>query len=385
MFTRADLSALMSAAPPLGVSIFLPTHIRGREIRQDPIRLKNLVAEATERLVATGMGAADAEAFVEPAATLVDDYAFWQDQNQGLAVFLDGDAARWFKVPSDLDEHVTVGPGYRVKPLLPILSSDGAFLVLTITADEVALFDASRFAVAKIEPTNLPSSVDDIPGQPDYENVSHASPAARPQTGSIGATTAQVYGDSPTEWNKARLVDFVRRVAAALEQHVADTSVPVVLVADAQIGGHFRKLTTLGPQLVGVIDHNPASLDLTQLHAAAYAIMQPRLDQSRNDAVERFEALHGGNDARAVMDVEAVALAASQGRVDTLLLAEDETVLARDDEATDTRSTDAASTASGEDHLEAAAIGTLSHGGAVHLLPREDMPEGTLAAAILRY
>ena len=385
MFTRSDLSALMSAAPPLGVSIFLPTHIRGSEIRQDPIRLKNLAAEATDKLVATGMGEADAEAFVEPATALVDDYAFWQHQNQGLAVFLDGDAARWFKVPLDLDEHVTVGPGYHVKPLLPILSADGAFLVLTITADEVALFDASRFAMAKIEPTNLPANVDDVPGQPDYENLSHASPAARPQTGWIGATNAQVYGDTPTEWNKARLVDFVRRVAAALDQHVADAPVPVVLVADAQIGGHFRKLTTLGAHLAGVIDRNPASLDLTQLHAAAYAIMQPHLDQSRSDAVERFEALHGGNDARAVTDVEAVATAASQGRIDTLLLAEDETVSGRSDETTDTRSTDAACMASGEDHLEAAAIGTIRHGGAVHLLARENMPEGTLAAAILRY
>jgi hypothetical protein len=41
--------------------------------------------------------------------------------------------------------------------------------------------------------------------------------------------------------------------------------------------------------------------------------------------------------------------------------------------------------ASGDDHLEAAAIGTLRHGGDVHLLARKDMPEGTLAAAILRY
>jgi hypothetical protein len=41
--------------------------------------------------------------------------------------------------------------------------------------------------------------------------------------------------------------------------------------------------------------------------------------------------------------------------------------------------------ARGEDNLEAAAIGTLRHGGAIHLLAREDMPEGTLAAAILRY
>jgi hypothetical protein len=94
--------------------------------------------------------------------------------------------------------------------------------------------------------------------------------------------------------------------------------------------------------------------------------------------------------------VEAVARAASQGRIDTLPLAEDETVSGRSDETTDTRSTDAAWMASGEDHLEAAAFGTLRHGGDVHLLAfhldivkpvgaRKDMPEGTLAAAILRY
>ena len=86
--------------------------------------------------------------------------------------------------------------------------------------------------------------------------------------------------------------------------------------------------------------------------------------------MERFGALHGGNDARAVTGVEAVARAASQGRIDTLLLAEDRTALGRHDETTDTCSTDDASMASGEDHLEAAAIGTLRHGGAVQLLAR---------------
>ena len=48
MFTTFDLNALMTAAPQLGVSMFLPTHTLGREIRQDPIRLKNLVTKARE-------------------------------------------------------------------------------------------------------------------------------------------------------------------------------------------------------------------------------------------------------------------------------------------------------------------------------------------------
>ncbi|MBA3326456.1 MAG: hypothetical protein H0T41_14715 [Rhodobacteraceae bacterium] len=75
MFTKADLSALMEAAPPLGVSIFLPTHVRGAEIRQDPIRLKNLTAEAREKLIATGLNRAEAEELLAPAQALVEDYS----------------------------------------------------------------------------------------------------------------------------------------------------------------------------------------------------------------------------------------------------------------------------------------------------------------------
>lgn len=38
----------------------------------------------------------------------------------------------------------------------------------------------------------------------------------------------------------------------------------------------------------------------------------------------------------------------------------------------------------GKDLLDAAAVRTPRHGGAVHVLPREEVPDGTPAAAILR-
>jgi hypothetical protein len=249
----------------------------------------------------------------------------------------------------------------------------------------VELFDASRFAMAMVETAGLPRSMDDVPGEPDYENPVQASPVARPHTASINVTNAQVYGDSPAEWNKARRVDFVRRVAAALERRLADTPVPVVLVADTEIGGHFQKVTTLGPFLAGVIDVNPASLDLTQLHSAAYALMQPRFDQARRKAVERFETLLRGRDARAVTDIAQVVKAASDGRVDTLFLTEDEGVQGRNDGTNNTFAPGGADGVTGEDHIETAAVQTLEQGGAVQVLAREEMPAGTLAAAMLRY
>ncbi len=45
MFTRTDLATLFAHEPRLGASIFMSTHTRGAEIRQGPIRLKNLLTE----------------------------------------------------------------------------------------------------------------------------------------------------------------------------------------------------------------------------------------------------------------------------------------------------------------------------------------------------
>ena len=127
MFTPADLTGLMSAAPRLGVSVFLPTHVRGREIRQAPIRLKNLLGVAQGGLLTAGLSRAEADAWLAPAAALVHDHAFWQHQDQGLALFLDGEEARLHQVPFPLPERVVVGPGFHVRPLLAGWAAEGRF------------------------------------------------------------------------------------------------------------------------------------------------------------------------------------------------------------------------------------------------------------------
>ncbi len=53
MFSRSDLDELVAMDARPAVSIYLSTHLAGREIRQDPIRLKNLLSAAAERLAAT--------------------------------------------------------------------------------------------------------------------------------------------------------------------------------------------------------------------------------------------------------------------------------------------------------------------------------------------
>jgi hypothetical protein len=52
MFVRNDLDELVGCDKRPTVSIHLPRHSAGREVRQDPIRLRNLLSMAGKRLSA---------------------------------------------------------------------------------------------------------------------------------------------------------------------------------------------------------------------------------------------------------------------------------------------------------------------------------------------
>lgn len=385
MFTRTDLSKLMSADPPLGVSIFLPTHVRGSQIRQGPVRLKNLIAEAQENLSRAGIADKEVEGFLRSPNALIDDYNFWQHQQEGLALFLDGSESHCYTVPIPLAEQAVVGRGYYVRPLFSILEADGAFLVLTMTADRVQMYEASRFALSPETETDLPRGIGEVSKESDYENPVQASPVARPHSATHNIANAQVYGDSPPDWHKAQLVDFARRVAAGVDRRQSIDPLPLVLVADAEIGGHFQKFSALGPLLAGVIEINPDALDGVQLQEATYAIMQPRLEQARTEAVERCRAMLASGDARVVTAVNELVAAAYQGRVDTLLLTDDETVKWLYDEGINKIGVGDEVVTDGQDLLEAAAVQTLQQGGGIHVLPTERIPGAAGAAAILRY
>ena len=106
--------------------------------------------------------------------------------------------------------------------------------------------DCSTAAALALADADLPSGLEEASGESDYQNPVQASPVARPHTGSVNISNAQVYGDSPPEWRKGRVVAFAHRVAVAVDRFVGANPVPVVLVANAEVSGHFQRESTLG-------------------------------------------------------------------------------------------------------------------------------------------
>jgi hypothetical protein len=66
LLSREDLKVLTAQRPGWHVSMFMPMHRAGAETQQNPIRCKNLLRQAVERLLASGMRDPEAEQYLEP-------------------------------------------------------------------------------------------------------------------------------------------------------------------------------------------------------------------------------------------------------------------------------------------------------------------------------
>lgn len=386
MFTPNDLRTLIGGSGQPAVSIFLPTHVKGREIRQDPVRLRNLLGQAEDRLVARGMRAEDARALLTPARRMVDDDVFWRHQERGLAVFLAPGMFRYHRVPIAVDERVTVGPEFHIRPLLGLLAADGRFFVLALSASRARLFEGSRFGFIERE-VAFPEGVAAVAAETDYsENTRNASPVARPRSGAPGGIPrTHGFGDSPEDYRRTEQMVYLRRVATALDEAMAAETAPLLVAADPQSRGHFAKISRAGGLVQDGTDINPDSVSDDELHRLALEHIRPIFTAARARALEQFRVLLGNNAPRAALKIEDIVRGARFSRIEMLFLAESETLWGRYDEKSDEVIAHGSPDGGDTDLLDYAAAHTLLHGGRVDLLPRQDMPRGAMAAAIMRF
>ena len=76
------------------VSIYIPTHVKGREIEQDPIRLKNALSVAETELGQAGLDDSRVGMLLSRARQRIEDRDFWRHQGSGLAIFISNDLSR---------------------------------------------------------------------------------------------------------------------------------------------------------------------------------------------------------------------------------------------------------------------------------------------------
>jgi hypothetical protein len=385
MFAMDELRALAGAESPPCVSIFLPTHVAGREVRRGGIRLRQLVDAAADQLIRMEMRRREAAAILRPALEKAEDAEFWRHQDRGLALFVAPGFFRSCQVPLDFEEQVVVGPRFLVRPLLPLVGAANRFLVLTLSSARARVFEATARGIRERHDMRLPAGVAEVAAATVYQTTRHGNPVPGTRPGTAGrAAETHGFGEDAEEQHKTQIIDYLHRTNAALEDGLRGDRTPIVLAAQPEMRGHFLAIADLPSLVPEVVDVNPDALDADELHERALDAAKPVLESGRRDALNQLRELLGAHSARASAEPQIIVKAARHGRIDTLFVADRGHLWGRFDEAADQMATHESAESGDEELVNYAAVQTLLNGGQVEAARREEL-HGKVMGALMRY
>lgn len=379
--TPGDREWLLAAHDP-AVTLYVATEPVKRAIGGSGAKAQHLREALEQRLQSRDLKPERRQALLAAGAQSLSDADF-AALDPGFALFVAEDRALTLPLgeapPQDMS---AIGHRFLLRPILDRLGPGERFHILAMSAGGTRLLAATREACRDITPPGLPHSLSEVVAETEAEVTRQANQPGRGSAGEAAGSTRHAY-ESPAELHKTQLIDYIRHTVKAVRRHLAGDPAPVVLVAEPELAGQVRTLNSWPELLPDFVNRHPARMRDEDLHAAALALL-PTEEERAEPVLDRINGRLGRGEPTAALKLEEILTAARDGRVDSVLIAEDETIWGRFDEA---RGTTAASGTEGgeEDLLNLAAVMTLATGGAAFSLPRARLPRSVPAAAALRY
>lgn len=321
---HADISSLANHSSKPCVSIYLPTHRKGREIQQDPIRLKNLLADAEKQLQQAGHDRELQLRLLAPAQQLPgrpeDD--FWQNSTEGLAILLSPGSAVGYRLTAATPELVVVADEYYLPPLLRSLQGDGRCYALAVSQNRVRLFEGDKHGLSEVEHANLPQDLVDALNIDEYQSaLQFHSHAAATSSSAGGDAIFHGHGGGEGEDHKKELLQFFHRLNAPLMKYLSGQRAPLVFCGVEYLFPLFREACDYQRLVAEPAPGNPDDLSADDLHPRVWQLVEPLFAADQRAIAERLGLAESRDQGS--RDLDAIASAAEQGRVDTLYVRAD--------------------------------------------------------------
>ncbi len=374
LLSRNEMRLLLEASQGPCLSLYMPAHRAGKDVEQNPIRLKNLSRKAEGMLREKGLAAREVRELLAPVEHLRDDALFWRYQSDGLAIFSLPDLFRAYRLPLFFDELVVVAEHCHIKPLLPLLTGDGQFYVLAVSQNEIRLLQCTRDSVHSVPTEGIPGSL--------AEALKYDQPEKQTQLHTADRTIYHGHGIAK-DYDKVNIQRFFEQVDRGLSKLLANQRAPLVLAGVDYLLAIYREANSYRGLAEQGIPGNPEGLDPDELRKQAWPIVAPLFLAGRQKAVEQYGQLKGTG--RATADLETIVPAAYQGRLEVLLTALDERRWGKFNPETGEVVIHDREEPGDDDLLNFAALHTYLHDGTAYALPLAEMPDKAAAAALLRY
>src|SRR5215472_10739722 len=230
MICRSELKRLQARRDYPSLSLLAPTHRTHPANRQDRIVVKNLAAEALDRLHGE-FKKREVAGVVQNLNRLVDRVD-WKHMLEGLAVFASRDVAMTVQLPFRPRARVVIDETFATRDLVYSLNRSPRYRVLVLTEKPTRLFDATTNVLTEYSARPFP--------------MVHTGPGGASRlSGGQGINRSAVRDESHRQ--------FFRKVDDALASIQKEDPLPLVVVGVERYLAFYQEITKDPDAIVGLV------------------------------------------------------------------------------------------------------------------------------------
>jgi hypothetical protein len=294
---RHDVRLLQQIRGYPCLTILLPTHRTPPNNRQDPVRLKNLVGEAADRLLSE-FSKREVEALLKRLEELAGTIDFTRALD-GLALFVNQDFARASILPFTVKERVVIDETFATRHLVKALNRSMRYWILVLSEKPTRLYEGMNGILEEIQENGFP--------------MAHEGPGGE-------APLPGGFGIKKSAYRDEYFQKFLRSVDAALKTVLAGDDLPVILTGVDRHLAFFNELTGHKASIIGTVTGSHDKTSPHELSKLAAPLIEKYLADKRREALEQLDkAIGAKKSASTIGDVWALA---HEGRAELLLVEE---------------------------------------------------------------
>jgi len=374
MISRKKIKDLIKFKGDILTTITLPTHKKGEEAKQDPIRYRNLLNKATEELHRKGLKEREIRTYLEEAKKLLDNPSFWVHVDHGLVVYISEHTTEVYQVPYNVNEMVYVNDHILITPLLPMISLQGIYTVLAVSRQNIRLLECTRSKCKDITPEDLPKSLkeyyDDMPDAP-----------VQFHTGTTGENAMFFGHGAGKEDEKVVVEQFLGKVENSITSLLNRKKIPLVIIGLEENVAMYKKANSYN-RLIDGVHLNPDQLSESDLQKGGWEKVKKYFLQDLYNAKEMFK---DSSDNEASNNLTEIIKSTIMGKTGTLFVSTNEVAWGYYNGDENEIEYTSRSENGAIDLINWTAIKAIENGGLVYALPKEEMPYKVSAAALFRF
>ena len=368
------------------ISMYMPTNFIGVDIKQNPIRLKQLIKKAEDKLTSMYVENIEIEKILKPISSLIDDKEFWRNQTEGLVIFSTTKEMKYYHIPYEVKEDVLISDKFYTKPLIPIFTGDGEFYILALSKNEVRLFKATRQMVKEIKMEGAPRSMHDM--QVDYDpktNLLIRTSNTQGRTSELNYNNASQGQGNENDFEKNELSRYFRAIDESLNKLNNEENIPLVLAGVEYLIPIFKEISSYPNIIDEFIKGNPETLYGEDLQKLAWELMEPKFLKIQELAEAKYKQYSGQRNKLFSNSLKKIVTQAYNGQIETLFIADGVNKWGKFNPNDSKVEIYEEEKVGSEDLLDYVATTTISRGGSVYIVDADKVPDGGVIAAILRY